>query len=159
MKPCTTPDCARPRHARGLCNPCYRRLKRAGELPPSEYVRNAGETCSHPGCGHGARFKLLCKAHYEQVRRWGETRDLGLRLGAAPKPRTPKPSKTVMPPGWNRRTVKPEGRDDPLGRDPIALHFGPVSADLAIVAELAPKMRALLARHDALDLADMLGVS
>ena len=73
--PCATPGCER--HVKslssGLCNPCFRKYRRANEE----------RTCSVPGCDGRWHSRDLCSKHYDQARRAGGLPALARRAGDA----------------------------------------------------------------------------
>jgi hypothetical protein len=74
MAPCSTPSCGRPAHARGLCEPHYRRalLGRPSDAP-IRLLRLAPLRCVAPGCSRPQRARGLCDTHYRQWRALGRT--------------------------------------------------------------------------------------
>ena len=63
---CTTDGCKGTKIlARGLCGPCYHRLRRSGTVLRS-YAVNSG-VCSVDGCGKAAFSKNLCSHHYAKA--------------------------------------------------------------------------------------------
>lgn len=61
---CTTPNCEGSTFARGLCQPCYYRLRRNGTVERKNAI-NRG-TCTFDGCDRKAHAKNLCAKHYLQ---------------------------------------------------------------------------------------------
>lgn len=60
---CSTPGCGNEKLlARGLCGPCYHRLRKRGTVT-RQYVINTG-VCSVEGCGKPSFAKNLCSHHY-----------------------------------------------------------------------------------------------
>lgn len=49
--------------ARGLCSPCYYRLRRSGSVARKN-VQNAGRVCAFGGCIETAHAKGFCALHY-----------------------------------------------------------------------------------------------
>ena len=105
----------------------------------------------------------MCGRHYQRWRRYGST-DLPPRREPAPKPkaapkRKRKPADDGMPPGWLKPSPRSSERiaTNPVERIDTLLPLE--STSMAIVRQHAPAVRRILARHNALDLAEMLGVS
>lgn len=63
---CSTEGCGGEKIlARGLCQPCYYRLRRNGSVE-RKYAVNTG-VCSINGCGRAALARNLCTQHYRQA--------------------------------------------------------------------------------------------
>lgn len=86
---CTTADCDKPSWARGLCNTCYARWRRANR----EAVNHFRTTCQIDGCDGKHFGKGWCYRHYNRVWRTGSPeRTLiaeGTSAGSYKKARTP----------------------------------------------------------------------
>jgi hypothetical protein len=89
--PCSTPECTNDKLlARGLCGPCYHRLRRSGSVL-RQYVVNSG-TCSVEGCGKPSFAKNLCQHHYARAQ---HPLNHSWRLLRSRSP-------GQYPPGWDR---------------------------------------------------------
>ena len=148
---CAVPDCTNPApNRRG--GPC---ADHKGWKKPTK-----SHTCRGPQCKQVAkRAGYLCRRHYEQAQAGEPLTVLGKAIPAEPKPK-PVPKLAGAPaepyvPGtlWQKNRPKPERK----GLTGAKLVF--VDGNLAITDEQAALARACLARHGALDLADMLGVA
>lgn len=65
------PECKRDiaPYCRGLCQSCYLRLKKTGNLPP--IVKRQRTKCSVEGCEHNVVSHGYCRRHYMRLRRHG----------------------------------------------------------------------------------------
>ena len=152
---CTIDGCARPVKARGWCATHYRQWLR-GDTPYP--ITTQRPECTVDGCTATAVCRAMCGCHYQRWRKHGTT-DLPPRPKPAPKPK-PKPKPVdKMPPGWYKPTPRSSERTATNHVERIDALLPLESTSMAIVARHAPAVRRLLARHDALDLADMLGVT
>ena len=155
---CTINGCTKPVKARGWCATHYRQWLR-GDTPYPIATTQRPE-CTVDGCTATAVCRAMCGRHYQRWRRHGST-DLPPRREPAPKPKAAPKRKPAagMPVGWHKPTPRSSERiaTNPVERVDTLLPLE--STSMAIVDQHAPAVRRLLARHNALDLADMLGVS
>lgn len=154
---CLFEGCDKPHRARGYCRAHHDQLRKGRALTPigSTVGQKGGwatarkRYCDEPGCeakhyGHGK-----CRKHYERDR-------VGTRPKPERKPRTTKP-KSVLPAGWHK-PAKIILEDERPARFGGLTDLPPLYASVIAESDKAA-VRAFLARHDALDLADMLGVT
>ena len=164
-------DCGELARVKGRCRTHYKQeaarvanaRRRAAAGPPA--------SCAGPGCGRVAgRASGLCVAHRRQLARRGGDAARLTPLGApehvaTPRPAKPKPTPKpapraakTMPAGWDTPapTRKPRTTQKTRETGPEAIYLldlnPPTPTQEAAVL-------ALLARHHALDLADMLGIA
>lgn len=170
-KPCRFDGCDRPSAARGLCKAHIAQHYRGEELRPTGQRRvpapRPKRPCSFEGCTKPYYAKGWCTAHYMQVKRGQElhplrdkvVRDKPVRRPRKPAKETPqdKPVEgaSVLPAGWFDVKPKRKGKLQPGGSlNPEGIGF---------VATNDPETEAaclrLLAKHDALDLAEVLGLT
>ena len=156
---CTIDGCTKPVKARGWCATHYRQWLR-GDTPYP--IATQRPECAVDGCTATAVCRAMCGRHYQRWRRLGST-DLPPRREPAPKPKAaPKRKRKPadgMPAGWHKPTPRSSERiaTNPVERVDTLLPLE--STSMAIVRQHAPAVRRILARHNALDLAEMLGVS
>ena len=151
---CSLDGCPRPVKARGWCATHYRQWLR-GETP-HHVVDHERPTCSVDGCDRSAVCRTYCGRHYQRWRKHGTT-DLPAAPTVKAKPKKKPASK--MPPGWFKPTPRSSERMTTNHVERVDSLLPLESTSMAFVARHAPAVRRILARHDALDLADMLGVS
>ena len=149
---CTIDGCTKPVKARGWCATHYRQWLR-GDAPYVVDVDGERPECSVDGCDRSAVCRGWCGLHCQRWRKHGTT---DMPVKAKPKP---KKAASKLPPGW----FKPSPRSSELMTTNAVERVDTLlpleSTSMAIVRQHAPAVRRILARHDALDLADMLGVS
>lgn len=151
---CEFPGCGRKHSAKGLCAVHWHQKKTGRELTP---IRPRRVGCTVDGC-EDKHFGLgLCKEHFERARKAGgprpkrpsELRAAELRAGLRPTPAAILAA-SPLPATWER-TTKPKAtptRNRGTEVGPLTpLDLGTIGATLA-----------LLERHNALDLADTLGL-
>lgn len=159
---CSLDGCDKPVKARGWCATHYRQWLR-GETP-YPLVDRPRPACSVDGCTTTAVCRTYCGRHYQRWRKRGTT-DMPVKATPKPKPKpksAPKRKRKPaagLPAGWYKPTPRSSERlsTNPIDRVDALLPLEGVSQ--AILDQHAPAMRRILARHDALDLAEMLGVS
>jgi hypothetical protein len=61
---CTFSDCGRPYFAKGLCEPCYARLRKQGSLAYRRKGTVSDRKCEVLGCGKPHHAFGRCHAHY-----------------------------------------------------------------------------------------------
>lgn len=142
---CSTPGCDRPIKGHGLCSTHHRAALRNGTITPRRVANQ--DPCPVDGCGRTVRTKGMCQRHYAQ--QWNQ-QQAARRPKPKPKPKpAPKPQPAPMP--------APERRANSGGScftsisDVIVLSRPHDQATL-------DRARRCLQRHDALDLAAMLGL-
>ena len=130
----TCAECGAPHHAKGLCRSCYQRA--------TYEARSTGQRgCSEPDCPNPHYAKGLCSKHYQRQARTGTPRH---------------PRRLTLPPGWFKPAAKPD-RDIPLPGVHVGLRT--VVLDPPLPPWMLHSAHNLLTRHDALDLADTLGLT
>lgn len=149
---CVVPDCINPApNRRG--GPC---ADHKGWKKPTE-----SRTCRGPQCKQAAkRAGYLCRRHYEQAQAGEPLTVLGEAVPAKPKPkRAPKPAgppaEPYVPGTLWQELSRPKLQRKGLSGAKIVF----VEGNVTIADGDAAMARACLARHGALDLADMLGVA
>ena len=155
---CTFPGCDREHQAKGLCRAHYQQTLNGVELHElfRPRVKVAG-VCQFPDCGREHRAMGYCVTHYSALRKGRELAPIGLPREKKPRTRKPyqrkepKPA-NILPPGWDRVTPK---REIPKPNGSEIRMDGPV----VIPPGLLASARRVLEQHDALDLADMLGLA
>lgn len=161
MKPCSTPGCNKPVKAKNVCSACYNRQWRlAHPEADGKRIRKPQQPCTFPECGRPRYAAGICAGHYMQQRRGHTLVPIGtMRRGPAPgtkrKPRgEPRKRRSKLPAGWENTARKPKKQ---LGdKSAMRVELGTIlPTDPALIASC----RDLLARHDALDLAEALGVT
>ena len=161
-EPCTYPGCDH-RSAtvqRGLCVAHKRQLARGAELAPLRESGRGRDACKrgHPFTpentyrqeGRGRQCKQ-CRRDAARGRKQATRSTV-----ATVKPKPKKPAKPVLPPGWfgPAKTRREQVNTDPVGGKGIdTIPSVPPTPPDVLAAALA-----CLTRHDALDLADMLGI-
>ena len=158
---CTFPGCDKPHAAKGLCKAHHKQSLSGKPLKPlraPSAVVPPETTCSFPGCDLPHRTKGYCSSHYGQLHHGRELQPLDWRKNAPSTPRVrpayvrkPKPA-SILPPGWDRVTPK---REIPKPNGSEIRMDGPV----VIPPDVWTAARLVLEQHDALDLADMLGLA
>lgn len=161
-EPCTYPGCDH-RSAtatRGLCAGHKRQLARGAELAPLRESGRGRDACKrgHPYTPENTYMQEGRGRQCRECRRVAaRDRARAQRATATPKPKPKKkPAKPVLPKGWfgpakNRRE---QVNTDPVGGKGIdTIPSVPPTPPEVLAAALA-----CLTRHDALDLADMLGI-
>lgn len=174
VKPrCAVDGCDRPRRARDWCEMHYRRWRTTGATEVEERVVNAGATCHGPECHRDAVAKGLCAAHREQQKKGRDLTPIGATVGpyrdgrqvkaktspAKPTVKRAKKPKSTLPPGWFKPSPKSSEKGNTLTQERVDTLLPLVSVSEAEYAHLKAPVLRLLARHDALDLAEMLGVA
>jgi hypothetical protein len=81
---CSVANCSRPTQARGLCLPCYKRMRRSGAIEKQRGDRTPDGECSIEGCRQPFASRGLCKMHYARSRRSGSTGPAGRMIKVAP---------------------------------------------------------------------------
>lgn len=184
---CAGPACDRVAvRGRDLCQAHGGQLTSRGDmalLTPLRVHRPAGQpaTCAGPECARTATSRGLCQTHYKQLRLrdWDMARLTKIgptsqslkgkgkkdvakaeaaarrEARAAAKPK-PKPTPSNLPAGWFTPTIKPKPKrtpKPPTNPSDIMVYYTPPTP-----AQTAAALR-VLAAHDALDLADILGIA
>ena len=147
---CSLDGCDRPVKARGWCSTHYRQWLR-GDAPYHVAPAQRPE-CSVDGCDRTAVCRGWCGLHYQ---RWRKHGSLDMPVKAKPK----KKPANEMPAGWFKPTPRSSERTTTNAVERVDTLLPLESTSMAIVRQHAPAVRRILARHDALDLAEMLGVS
>lgn len=173
VKPrCAVDGCDRPRRARDWCEMHYRRWRKTGTTDEGR-MSNVGATCHGPDCQRDAVAKGLCAAHREQQKKGRDLAPIGATVGpyrdgrqvkaktspAKPTVKRAKKPKSTLPPGWFKPSPKSSERGNTLTQERVDTLLPLVSVSEAEYAQFKAPVLRLLARHDALDLAEMLGVS
>lgn len=167
---CSTPGCDRPIKGHGLCSTHHRAALRNGTIVPRRVANQ--DLCPIDGCDRTVRTKGLCQRHYRQ--QWDAARKAtnprparkkapvtttttprpAARKAASPPARTRKAATTSMPPATTTPRPAPRrtSRGDMAGITDIIVLSRP--HDRATL----DRARRCLQRHEALDLAAMLGL-
>ncbi len=168
QKVCGFDGCDRAHHCKGLCRAHYDQHLAGAELTPIGVRKTrVARGCDFPECDRPHAGKGWCKEHLRQIARGNGMHPIGKfprtaksttdnlrrkhrKTDGTSKPRTPKPESN-LPPGWDRvapKTVhaKPNGSDIPM------------AGSVYIAPGLLIGARRVLEQHDALDLAEMLGL-
>ena len=172
---CRFDGCHLPSWVRGWCRGHYKQwLDRGRDDARLTVFRTrvkptaAPRDCEVDGCGRPGRHvdKRLCKSHYAQLvardRDWSRLTPLqptsapGIREPRAAKPK-PKKETSNLPDGWftptrNAQKKRPKAAI-PANPSDVMLYYTPPTPE-----QTAGALRTLAA-HDALDLADMLGIA
>ena len=171
---CRFDGCHLPSWVRGWCRGHYKQwLDRDRDDARLTVFRTrvkptaAPRDCEVDGCGRAGRHvdKRLCRSHYAQLvardRDWSRLTPLrpisppGTREPRAAKPRQAKATSN-LPEGWFAPTIKPKKRAKaaaPTNPSDVIVYYAPPTPE-----QTAGALRTLAA-HDALDLADMLGIA
>ena len=171
---CSFDGCDRPHKAKGLCKAHWAQQKRGAELTPIGSVGpgikpgggKPARVCEYPDCGRPHNAHGYCRTHGRMLRNGEPLRPI--REPKAPTVKAPKAAKatakgapkkpkSVLPAGWLKpaKIILEDERPARFGGLP---DMPPLYASVIAESDKAA-VRAFLARHDALDLADMLGVA
>lgn len=167
MTVCSFNDCARPLHSRRLCKAHYEQQRRGDELRPLR-SQQIPDPCTFEGCDRPHVTRELCKAHYLQLWKGQELHPVGSWRGSRKPAEAARPTIDVsnpptealrvtasvsLPAGWlNTKPEKPRRRPGTTRQ----LELPPVRP---LEPELLRAAGALLRRHQADDLAGMLGLT
>lgn len=161
---CDFDGCGRPHYAYGLCEAHRDQQRRGRPLTKIQVRRKLADKCLHCDLPPVAR-DLCVKHHSEWTRRKRGAKERGPRdVTLTPKvpsdraPRSPRPKlDSNLPRNWEKVAAKkPLVRVQKSSNGDLSGDFGPVGP---IEDDLAAAMRDRLARHNALELAEILGVA